>query len=138
MPVIVKAKDKTVHFHKLPLKRRAVLLRWLAALKRESPPMGTDSRVCSEHFLDEDYLEDKIFESGKLVVRRTNRLKPEVAPSVFNFTAYNMYSTDRPTYSGNSGAETSVLHRERALNRASQAGKRHVANHISRQVLVSV
>uniref|UniRef100_A0A3B4VAE6 THAP-type domain-containing protein n=1 Tax=Seriola dumerili TaxID=41447 RepID=A0A3B4VAE6_SERDU len=82
-----KAKDKTVHFHKLLLKRRAVLLRWLAALKRESPPMGTDSRVCSEHFLDEDYLEDKIFESGKLVVRRTKRLKPEVAPSVFNFTS---------------------------------------------------
>lgn len=88
-----------VHFHKLPLKRKTVLLRWLTALKRESPPMGADYRVCSEHFLEEDYIEEKTFEFGQLVVRRTNRLKPEVAPSVFNFTAYNVCSTDLPTYS---------------------------------------
>lgn len=61
--------------------------------------MGADYRVCSEHFLEEDYIEEKTFEFGKLVVRRTNRLKPEVAPSVFNFTAYNVCSTDLPTYS---------------------------------------
>ena len=134
----VKAKDKTVHFHKLPLKRRTVLLRWLAALKRESPPMGSDSRVCSEHFLEEDYTEEKIFESGKLVVRRTNRLKPEAAPSVFNFSTYNVCSTDRPTYSDNSTTEASVRRRERALKRASQAGKRqvgHLATHRNWQVL---
>ena len=111
----VKAKDKTIHFHKLPLKRRTVLLRWLVALKRESPPMGSDSKVCSKHFLEEDYTEERIFESGKLVVCRTNRLKPEAAPSVFSFTGYNVCCTDRPTYSDNSTTEASVRRRERAL-----------------------
>uniref|UniRef100_A0A8C4DSN9 THAP-type domain-containing protein n=1 Tax=Dicentrarchus labrax TaxID=13489 RepID=A0A8C4DSN9_DICLA len=78
----VKAKDKTVNFHKVPLKQRTVLLRWLAALKRTSLPMSDDSGVCSDHFRVEDYIEEKTFECGKLVVHQTNRLKPEAAPSV--------------------------------------------------------
>lgn len=128
----VQSEGKKVHFHTLPLKRRPVLLRWLAALKRKNPPMGTDSRVCSEHFLEEDYIEQKVFESDKLVVRRTNKLKPEAAPSVFNFSAYNLGSTDRPTHS-RSGSAASIRRNDRARKRARQADERQVK--FSRQVL---
>lgn len=48
-------------------------------------------------------MEEKTIESGRLEVRRTNKLKPEVAWSVFNVTAYNRSSTDPPTYSDNKG-----------------------------------
>lgn len=135
----VKSKDKTVHihFHKLPLKRRTVLLHWLVTLKQKSPPMSSGSRVCSEHFLEEDYTEGKIFDSGKLLVRRTTRLKPEAALSVFSFTGYNLCFTDRPTYSDNSTTKASVCRKERALKCASQAGKRqvrHLATHRNWQV----
>lgn len=40
-----------------------VLRRWLAALKRENPPVSRDARVCSEHFVNEDYAR-RVFESG--------------------------------------------------------------------------
>uniref|UniRef100_A0A672LUC4 THAP domain-containing protein 1 n=1 Tax=Sinocyclocheilus grahami TaxID=75366 RepID=A0A672LUC4_SINGR len=90
-----------INFHKLPLKWRTVLIHWLAALKRKKPPMGAEARVCSEHFLEEDYIQEKTFESANLVIRRTNKLKPEAAPSVFNFSGYNACSTDRPTFCDN-------------------------------------
>uniref|UniRef100_A0A672LX12 THAP-type domain-containing protein n=1 Tax=Sinocyclocheilus grahami TaxID=75366 RepID=A0A672LX12_SINGR len=100
-----------------------VLIHWLAALKRKKPPMGAEARVCSEHFLEEDYIEEKTFGSANLVIRHTNKLKPEGAPSVFNFSGYNACSTDRPTFCDNSN--TSVRRREWALKRASQVMKRH-------------
>uniref|UniRef100_A0A673IFZ2 THAP-type domain-containing protein n=1 Tax=Sinocyclocheilus rhinocerous TaxID=307959 RepID=A0A673IFZ2_9TELE len=81
----VKAKGKRVHFHKLPLKWRTVLIHWLAALKRKMPPMGAEARVCSEHFW------------RKITFRR----KLLTAPSVFNFSGYNACSTDRPTFCDN-------------------------------------
>lgn len=94
----LKAMNKTVHFHHLPLTRKSVLLRWLAALKRKNPPVNSNARVCSDHFLDQDYVEEKVFnESGSLVTRRTNRLKFEAAPTIFNFSSYGIGSTDRPT-----------------------------------------
>ncbi|KAI9523017.1 hypothetical protein NQZ68_031877 [Dissostichus eleginoides] len=36
-----------------------------------------------EHFVDEDYVKEKAFQLGVKVVRRTNKLKSEAAPSVF-------------------------------------------------------
>lgn len=57
----VKAKDKAVHFHKLPLKWKTILLCWLTALKRVSPPMGIDSRVCIDLFSEDNYIEEKTF-----------------------------------------------------------------------------
>uniref|UniRef100_A0A667WQN1 THAP domain-containing protein 1 n=1 Tax=Myripristis murdjan TaxID=586833 RepID=A0A667WQN1_9TELE len=96
---LVKNQGKTVHFHALPLKRQVVLRRWLAALKRENPPVSREARVCSEHFVEEDYVEERFFESGNLVVRRSNKLKSEAAPSVFDFSSYEVGCTDRPTQS---------------------------------------
>uniref|UniRef100_A0A8C4ZY95 THAP domain-containing protein 1 n=1 Tax=Gadus morhua TaxID=8049 RepID=A0A8C4ZY95_GADMO len=47
-----------VHFHVIPVKKPEVLRRWLAALKRLSPPMGPGQRVCSDHFIEADYIEE--------------------------------------------------------------------------------
>ncbi|XP_068585150.1 protein Wiz isoform X2 [Cebidichthys violaceus] len=82
-----KNEGKTVHFHSLPFKRHVVLRRWLAALRRETTPVRRDARVCSEHFVGEDYVGERAFESGVLVLRRTNKLKTEAAPSVFDFSS---------------------------------------------------
>ncbi|XP_031720258.1 protein Wiz-like isoform X2 [Anarrhichthys ocellatus] len=82
-----KNEGKTVHFHSLPFARHVVLRRWLAALRRGTTPVRRGARVCSEHFVDEDYVGESVFESGVLVVRRTNKLKTEAAPSVFDFSS---------------------------------------------------
>lgn len=108
----VKSKGKTIHFHKLPLKRSALLQRWLAALKIKSPPINSKSRICSQHFLEGDYITEKTLESDKLVVRRTNRLRDDVVPSVFNLTTSDSCTTDR--------------RRKRPLKRTTQAGKTQV------------
>lgn len=50
--------------------------------------------------MEEDYIEEKTFESSKLVARQTNRFKPAVTPSVFNFSSYNVWL---PNNSDNSG-----------------------------------
>lgn len=105
----VKSKGKTIHFHKLPLKRSTLLRRWLAALKIKSPSINSKSRICSQHFLEGDYITEKTLESDKLVVRRTNRLKDDVVPSVFNLATSDSCTTDR--------------RRKGPLKRAAQAGK---------------
>lgn len=96
----VKSKNKIIHFHTLPLKRRPVLLRWLSAMKRKKPPANAESRICSEHFVVEDYIEKKSLESGNLVTRRTNKLKPDAVPSVFNFTTFDLCSVQRRERAG--------------------------------------
>lgn len=108
----VKAKGKAIHFHKLPLKRSALLQRWLAALKIKSLPINSKSRICSQHFLEGDYITEKTLESDKLVVRRTNKLRDDVIPSVFNLTTSDSCTTHR--------------RRKRPLKRATQAGKTQV------------
>lgn len=124
----VKTKNKIVHFHTLPLKRHAVLRRWLAALKRVNPPVSHNARVCSEHFLKEDYVEERVFESERLVVRQTNKLKPEAVPSVFDFSSYKVGCTDRPTQSTSASKELAVRREGRAQRRAHVAEQREVRN----------
>jgi hypothetical protein len=57
----VKESGKTVHFHVIPVKKPKLLRRWLAALKRLSPRMGSGQRVCSDHFIEADYIEEGAF-----------------------------------------------------------------------------
>lgn len=92
-------KKTTIQFHRLPLKRPAILSLWLTAIKRKDPPVNAHARVCSGHFLPEDYVEEKFFdESGALASRRTKRLHLEAVPSVFDFSGYSCGSTDRPAH----------------------------------------
>ncbi|XP_056463747.1 ARL14 effector protein isoform X1 [Gadus chalcogrammus] len=80
----LKESGRIVHFHAIPLKKPEVLRRWLAALKRLSPPMGPARRVCSDHFIEADYIEEGAFaEDGRFVRRPTSRLKPDAVPTIF-------------------------------------------------------
>ncbi|XP_068445475.1 protein Wiz isoform X2 [Clinocottus analis] len=108
-----RAKDegKSVHFHSLPFKRQAVFRRWLAALKREGSSVRRGARVCSEHFVNEDYMRERVCEEGELVVRRSNKLKAEAAPSVFDFSSPKVVRSAGPTQAA-SEADASVVRRE--------------------------
>ena len=37
------------HFHRLPLKNKALLKSWLQKIKRKDPPVNEYARVCSDH-----------------------------------------------------------------------------------------
>ncbi|KAJ8356710.1 hypothetical protein SKAU_G00195040 [Synaphobranchus kaupii] len=73
----------------------------------------------------EDYEEGYNFDvSGRLVRKRTNRLKPEATPSVFDFTKYSTGSTDRPTQ----GQSVRSVHpRERAQKRSNRKEQEEVS-----------
>lgn len=119
-----KASGRDVRYHRLPLKRQQDLVKWLGALKRASPPTAPGFRVCSDHFLPSDYEETCQFDSSGTLVRfRTNRLKSEATPSVFDFSGYSIGQTDRPSQVPTIAANS---HKERALKRASQAEEREV------------
>ena len=114
-----KTKDREthVHYHNLPLKRPSVLRRWLTVMKRKTPPVNSSAKVCSDHFVDDDYVEEKFFnEEGRLATRKKKLLKREACPSVFDFSAYNFRTTHRPTQQATSPA--AVLRTERAKRRA--------------------
>lgn len=92
-----KESGKSVHFHVVPVNKPKLLGSWLAALRRLNPPGGPGQRVCSDHFIEPDYVEEGAFtEEGRFVRRPTNRLKPDAVPSVFNFSGYSVGETDRP------------------------------------------
>ncbi|CAG5887278.1 unnamed protein product [Menidia menidia] len=116
----VKSEGKNIHFHSLPLRRQVVLQRWLTALKQDSSKVSRTARVCSDHFIEEDYLEEKVFESDALVTRRTNRLKSEATPSVFDFSTIG--SSGNPTQS--TSKDTAVHHKEREQRRTILAEQR--------------
>ncbi len=91
-----------------------------------TPPVSHDGRVCNEHFVNEDYVEERVFESGVLVVHRTNKLKSEAVPSVFDFSSYEVGCTERPTQS--TSQEVAGRRKERDKQRAYLAEQREVIN----------
>ena len=120
----LKESGRIVHFHVIPVKKPEVLRRWLAALKRLSPPMGPGQRVCSDHFIEADYIEEGAFsEDGRFVRRPTNRLKPDAVPTIFNFSGYSAGDSDIPVRSDPGAA---LMRSERAQKRACQAEEREV------------
>ena len=75
-----------VGFHKIPCDKEREKL-WLNALKPAKPPNLKHARVCSDHFLEEDYDMNYKLESellGKLVNQR-RFLSKDAVPSVFSF-----------------------------------------------------
>jgi len=60
----------------------AFIEEWLAKLRMENPPIeDRNARVCSQHFLPEDYVTSAL--PGHGPSKKT--LKPEAVPSVFSF-----------------------------------------------------
>ena len=60
-------------------------------------PSAKSARVCSDHFVDADYKrKDTYDEQGHLVKKKTLFLVKEAVPSVIDFSAYTVGSTDFP------------------------------------------
>lgn len=90
-------KDSSKSYHRLPLKKPALLKAWLQKLKRKDPPVNTNSRVCSNHFVEDDYQsQGMMMPDGTFGCMKTNRLKLNAVPSVFDFTQYSHGATDIP------------------------------------------
>ena len=88
----VRADDRTVNFHKLPLKWKTVLKQF--SLKRENPPIETDSKVQWTFFGGRLYWAEHLWVGQGSFFFQTKRLMPGVALSFLNFTASNQYSTE--------------------------------------------
>ena len=71
-----------VSFHKIPTDKERQKL-WLIALKLEKPPNLKHAWVCSNHFLDEDYMSSYRLQSELLgrKTKRTNLLYQVCFPS---------------------------------------------------------
>jgi hypothetical protein len=90
-------KTTNKHYHRLPIGDSVRMKQWLHNLKRKNAPKFVSSRVCSDHFIEDDYLKTGSFdENGSFILTSTCKLKPDAAPTVFNFSHYNVSSTDAP------------------------------------------
>ena len=74
-----------ISFHRLPLKDKGLLSKWLAQIKRENLPQMKHCHLCSEHF------EPTCFENEyRLNILPDNlsrrRLKEDAVPTVFQHT----------------------------------------------------
>uniref|UniRef100_A0A8C4N815 THAP-type domain-containing protein n=1 Tax=Eptatretus burgeri TaxID=7764 RepID=A0A8C4N815_EPTBU len=92
--------SSVVGFHHFPLGNPDLLKRWVRVLRVKNPIITKNSRLCSEHFLPEDYKRDLC---NELLGRRpVRRLKDDAVPSVFCLTRKRKMapSTDRQTKRG--------------------------------------
>jgi len=87
-----------VSFHRFPSDKQQ-LKRWLQSLKRTNMPNLQYGRVCSDHFMEEDFVTKGRFkDDGSFEMARTNVLKHTACPSIFNFfSSYDHTKTDCPT-----------------------------------------
>ena len=90
------------HFHRLPLKNKALLKSWLQNIKRKDPPVNEYTRVCSDHFESECYRQKRSFDSsGALVSNATKNLRTDAVPTIFNWAAFSSGMCDIPASSSN-------------------------------------
>ena len=90
------------HFHRLPLKNKALLKSWLQKIKRKDPPVNEYARVRSDHFESECYRQKRSFDSsGALVSNATNNLCTDAVPTIFNLAAFSSGMCDAPASSSN-------------------------------------
>lgn len=69
-------KNKTP-FHRFPFKRPEILNLWIEAVCRENWTPSKTSRLCGEHFLQSDYLDQPGY--------ARKFLKPDAVPSIFQY-----------------------------------------------------
>ncbi len=129
-------KQEKVHYHRLPVANKELLRKWLQKMKRANPPVNCNSRVCSNHFLPEDYVLTGYFnELGEYGEKRTNRLKPEAVPSVFDFSQYSRGETDCPSVIRSPNTSTARADR---LNKRKQHQQQQEVRLISPQCLLII
>ncbi len=107
--------DESVHYHRLPLGNKRRVAQWLQNMKRKDAPAGESARICCQHFTADSYKEQGCFgENGSFSYKRTNRLKSDAVPTIFDFSSYDSNCTDAPA---NSSAGVNTDRVERALKR---------------------
>ena len=114
------------HFHRLPVNKPQLLRQWLQRLKRQDPPESKYARVCSDHFLDTDYKTKGIITNdGGFCFEKTNILKENAVPTVFDFSMYEK-STDAPTTASKATSASSTARRKRREARQWEKEKQQV------------
>ena len=102
--------NSCVRYHRLLVNHEATMRAWLHNLKRTNPPTHANARVCSNHFVESDYIKvGKFDEEGRFAMIPSKNLCKEAVPIVFNFETYNISATDAPS--------TSKIMSEERLNR---------------------
>ena len=103
-------KDSSKHYHRLPLKNKTLLKAWLQRLKRKDPPVNEYARVCSDHFVpDQDYhRKGMIMPDGSFNFIKTDKLKADAVPTVFEFSTYNPREPDTPSAAARRSAATAT------------------------------
>lgn len=124
-----KTQDKS--YHRLPLGDDVRLKKWLHNMKRKGAPVNENSHVCSDHFTSDSYEQQGCFnDDGSFVLKKTNRLKSDAVPTIFDFSSYNANNTDAPTSSVNHGGTTDRV--ERLLKRRIQREAEEVSRYLIR------
>lgn len=114
------------HFHKFPARNPTQFNGWIHACKRNITDLDfSQAKLCSEHFIEECYETALVLDkdTGRYIVQPTNKLKPGVLPTVFNFSAYSSGQTDAPTPScsnscGQSEREARLCKRQKKQEKA--------------------
>lgn len=102
----------TVQYHRLP-SNKALLTEWLQVLKLKNVN-NSCARVCSEHFVDSDYVRKGSFNSdGAFHSLKTTNLNKTAVPSIVDFSEYDHTLTDCPTPKNDKLAEARSERRER-------------------------
>jgi hypothetical protein len=78
--------EKGVSFHHFP-KDEVLKKKWVARIRRGlcNKPISNTMRVCSSHFVQEDYQFDVGLDYG--IPSKRKKLKEDAVPSVFSFTS---------------------------------------------------
>ncbi|CAB4056498.1 unnamed protein product [Lepeophtheirus salmonis] len=81
------AKDPTTVFHRVPLKNKELMKKWITAIPRANYKPTIHSRLCSNHFVIEDYVSR----------RRTNsiKLKTKLPKALLKFNSLKWLNKQR-------------------------------------------
>ena len=104
-------KCASVSLHKFPLNNSDLLQQWLHRIHRRDLKPTRNSRICSLHFREEDFLQNSIDAKGRTFLLRKAILKPDALPSIFpNCPTYfsKMPIKQRCTLSSKTKAETKL------------------------------
>ena len=79
-------KDKSIHFHRLPITKPLLLMKWIAKMKLKNPSISKCrySRICSSHFTPDCFERD--LQAELLGTKPKHRLKEQAVPTIFDFS----------------------------------------------------
>ena len=73
-----------ISFHRFPHNNPSLMKIWVASLRLKEPRITPSSRICSQHFSPECFVQDYSEES--VGVKKGRRLKSDAVPTIFSFS----------------------------------------------------